>query len=100
RLPSRTPLFPSTTLFRSQVAWDFLIDLQHPRIDDAQIQPRFDGVIEKCRMHRFAHGVVAAERKRDVADAAADLRQRQVLLDPFRDRKSTRLNSSHGSISY
>ena len=35
-------------------------------------------------MHRFAHRVVTTERKRNIADAAADFRQRQVLLDPAR----------------
>ena len=35
-------------------------------------------------MHRFAHGVVAAKGKGNVADAAADLGARQVLLDPAR----------------
>src|SRR5581483_6771122 len=35
-------------------------------------------------MHRLAHGVVSAERKRDIRHAAAHARMWQVLLDPFR----------------
>src|SRR5207245_9095172 len=71
RRPSRSTLFPYTTLFRSQVS-------------------------------------VRGGRRSGCA-AAADVRRRRraetvrlrfpTLLRP-RDRKSTRLNSSHGSISY
>ena len=33
-------------------------------------------------MHRFANQVVAAEAEADVADAAADFGQREILFDP------------------
>ena len=35
-------------------------------------------------MHRLAHGVVAAKRKRNVADAAANARTWQIFFDPAR----------------
>ena len=41
-------------------------------------------MIEKRGVHRLADGIVAAERKRDVADAAADFGVWQVFLDPPR----------------
>src|SRR2546430_10792344 len=64
RRPPSSPLFPYTTLFRS----DMFQDLRHKGPPQASL-PRFPGH-EKC------------------ARAAS------------RDRKSTRLNSSHSQISY
>ena len=62
---------------------DFLIDREHSGVDDAHVEAGFDGVIQERAVHGLAHGVVAAERERDVADAAADFRVRQVFLDPL-----------------
>src|SRR5438874_7478047 len=42
-----------------------------------------------------AHGII-----RDNADAPADVLGRDRLRRPLKDRKSTRLNSSHVEISY
>src|SRR3712207_8291794 len=91
RRPPRSPLFPYTTLFRSEQA------VAHPTAD------------------RPCHGA-GAFRKREQA-ARGDDRHHQALaqiqdevadhreLDPIQaeggeDRKSTRLNSSHANISY
>ena len=63
---------------------DFLVNGEHPRIDDAHVEPGADGVVKKGGVHRFADGVVAAEGKRDVCDAAADAGAREVRLDPAR----------------
>src|SRR5258708_25060471 len=70
RRPPRSTLFPYTTLFRS---------------------PR-------ARHVRLGKRVLDAEIRRDVRNggAAAELAQPGIL----RDRKSTRLNSSHQIISY
>src|SRR5690348_17598466 len=75
RPPPRSTLFPYTTLFRSRV------EVQH---DDR-------------RLH-----LVALRRRRDALDLReprdveiGDCAERAVV-----DRKSTRLNSSHPSISY
>src|SRR5207245_9419887 len=86
--PPRAPLFPYTTLFRSSA------------------EPRFGGSPTRLR------AVVEADdpQKRDRTDLA-DLRWRVTCLWSGEyslgaeflgdeDRKSTRLNSSHGSISY
>ena len=43
-------------------------------VDDAHVQAGPDRVIQERRVHRLAHHVVAAERERDVAHAAGDLR--------------------------
>src|SRR5690348_18174165 len=71
RRPPRSTLFPYTTLFRSQL--DVTGNVEVPMI--------------------YA-GIPAAERHRRAGELID-----QVGLGP-RDRKSTRLNSSHPSISY
>ena len=67
-----------------EILRNLFVDGQLSRIHDAHVQPGLDRVIQKRRVHRLAHGIVAAERKRNVADAAADFAQRQVCLDPPR----------------
>src|SRR5437868_15397328 len=70
RRPPRSTLFPYTTLFRSH-------------------RYRTEG-------RRWLEEALAADRSAHTSAARA--RARYVLTD--RDRKSTRLNSSHVSISY
>src|SRR5256885_10069714 len=75
RRPPRSTLFPYTTLFRSRDAW-----LEHPVVHDGLV--RVPGEIQHfrlraCRSDEQAHFAPA-----------------------HRDRKSTRLNSSHLVISY
>ena len=60
---------------------DLLVDAELARVDDAHVEARADRVIEEDGVHRLAHGVVAAERERDVADAAARLRSGAAFLD-------------------
>src|SRR5689334_23533392 len=86
RPPSRSTLFPYTTLFRSQVEELVRVDLR-----------------DRGRM-RAAH-VVGEDLEAGNRVGVRLLRQQQVarLLERvglLRDRKSTRLNSSHSSISY
>src|SRR5699024_12618014 len=75
RLPPSSPLFPYTTLFRSQVA-DY-------------------GSHNGCRIRHFGRGTRRFETR-------ADCKERPAFLDEIgeKDRKSTRLNSSHVSTSY
>src|SRR2546422_5392932 len=81
RRPPRSTLFPYTTLFRS------VADHHVARID------RHAAAADR---HLAVDRVVAHQVERRRARAAVD---REVeLLDG--DRKSTRLNSSHGYISY
>src|SRR3712207_7618982 len=80
RRPPRSTLFPYTTLFRS-----------HPRQRDGRAAHR---PLEAPR------GIGEHEVEEDGVDHGAerdpDREQRRVV----RDRKSTRLNSSHANISY
>src|SRR2546422_3371447 len=77
RRPPRSTLFPYTTLFRS------LVDAKHGR--DKLDLPILHGWRRK----------LAGERLLQVLDGKT-----VVSLDRHTDRKSTRLNSSHGYISY
>src|SRR3712207_7372800 len=87
RRPPRSTLFPYTTLFRSpeaevlqaaqvRVEGDVLGDVADGRLD-------LTGVVVQGRP---GHGDLAAIAAQEPAD--------------HRDRKSTRLNSSHANISY
>ena len=76
-----------------QVLGNLLIHRQHAGVDDAHVEAGLDGVVEERAVHRLAHGVVAAKAEGDVADAAADFGERQVLLDPAR-----RADEIHGVV--
>src|SRR4051794_41461192 len=79
RHPPRSPLFPYTTLFRSRTATR-PDDWEHLLLTISQIRPRpvtWDEYPVLCGRARVVESTVA-----------------------IRDRKSTRLNSSHPSISY
>src|SRR5258707_10963874 len=82
RRPPRSTLFPYTTLFRSRHRpFAHLVhDLRRP---PDQVAPR-----------RAARGHHAQPR------ADASLEDRATRRRGLRDRKSTRLNSSHANISY
>src|SRR3712207_7130281 len=87
RRPPRSTLFPYTTLFRSRLhAAERVGLLAHA------LAHRQDGL-------GLDVAVVRHDRREDVERARAAL---EVLagLPVRRDRKSTRLNSSHANISY
>src|SRR2546426_12821505 len=98
RRPPRSTLFPYTTLFRSDRAWD----------------ARGTGASDAHSQARGAHAPALEERRTlrsDKADHASALKAWPRggggrLFSPAapgtrtRDRKSTRLNSSHLVISY
>src|SRR2546422_2601305 len=84
RRPPRSPLFPYTTLFRShffEPLERFKVMVRSPRARPVVFVPfRLPNVATADVIQRFGYLF------------------RRTLLD--RDRKSTRLNSSHGYISY
>src|SRR5687768_17849276 len=80
RRPPRSTLFPYTTLFRS----------------DPSILAWF---VEKRYNQAVAAGVDLMAYGMRCSGGATELRDRQIAADAP-DRKSTRLNSSHGYISY
>src|SRR5699024_11869990 len=89
RPPPRSTLFPYTTLFRS---------CAHPSLEDPGGPVLVTwGVVGACvRRHVCGHvGAVHDEVGADAVQVAVQGRGRVL-----QDRKSTRLNSSHVSISY
>src|SRR4051812_49980825 len=89
RRPPRSTLFPYTTLFRSALDIATLLDRE---VDD-----------HAARTHRCELGVGDQPRRRTARDQRSgddDVLLGDMAGDQFRDRKSTRLNSSHMSISY
>src|SRR2546422_5662261 len=80
RRPPRSTLFPYTTLFRSR---SDAVDERHRQRRVLPPQTRRVAVLHGLHRHREQPEHAASAR------AAAD-----------QDRKSTRLNSSHGYISY
>src|SRR3712207_7482882 len=74
RRPPRSTLFPYTTLFRSDEGWRIVLDLAEGRL-----------------------GLTDAWGMASEAAMAGDM---APFVWAYRDRKSTRLNSSHANISY
>src|SRR5258707_7413167 len=79
RRPPRSTLFPYTTLFRSEQGWPVHVE----KLTGAW------AVFIDCYPGRYE----ASARQGPVA-------QRTLRTSRGRDRKSTRLNSSHANISY
>ena len=67
-----------------KVLGDILIDAELSCIHDTHVETSADGMIEENGMHRFANVVVATERKRNVADAAAHAGVGEIRFDPPR----------------
>src|SRR3712207_7329047 len=86
RRPPRSTLFPYTTLFRSQ---------QPPRLPDVGATRAPARAVRPLVAGDPLTGAAAPCAQRPAARPARD--QQEVAS---RDRKSTRLNSSHANISY
>src|SRR5687768_8555821 len=84
RPPPRSTLFPYTTLFRS--------------VDDEPERPRSGHGQHEQRALRQDRLADFAFRSLELTAQSDDCLRRQLPRE--RDRKSTRLNSSHGYISY
>src|SRR5689334_24451266 len=94
RRPPRSTLFPYTTLFRSLVAPGAAVDhaLQERRVLGAHVD-------DDARERRTRRGIDGVD-ERDAGRRALLFARDHGALGDRRDRKSTRLNSSHSSISY
>src|SRR5437868_11240269 len=80
RPPPRSTLFPYTTLFRSSVSREFSL--------------RQVNVSKRVCDHPAIFDVVHPENRIN------NIKDGRMVAQPLADRKSTRLNSSHVSISY
>src|SRR5256886_4479683 len=94
RRPPRPPLFPSTTLFRS-VGIDDETRARAARRRYIAALP-FPGSGNAEAAEEVVEGIV----RRELQPAGPGLRLLDHLDVHHRDRKSTRLNSSHSQISY
>src|SRR2546422_4086408 len=86
RRPPRSTLFPYTTLFRS------IADPAGHRLDELGVRD----AVEVSGQVRVDHLGVSRVQQR----VHLPHRVQRVAARAIRDRKSTRLNSSHGYISY
>src|SRR2546422_7895173 len=91
RRPPRSTLFPYTTLFRS-LRVEVTGDLRHAKIF---VSLMGDAKQQKLTRHGLDHARGFLQAK-----IAQRLETRWTPVIQFVDRKSTRLNSSHGYISY
>src|SRR5687768_18187601 len=91
----RSTLFPYTTLFRSGVGALAAADVQRTARPEGQVADRVHGVLLAPVVDQHllgaGHDVAGGPQAREPAADRAAVGQ---------DRKSTRLNSSHGYISY
>src|SRR3712207_8790708 len=97
RRQPRSTLFPYTTLFRSRAG--VVGDprrLLLARVRDAQAAAEVDRREIAERRHRGDGEAERLEREQ----LRADVRMQPGQLEVPRDRKSTRLNSSHANLSY
>src|SRR5690606_39969579 len=97
RPPPRAPLFRYTTLFRSEGGRLDLDDLLVAVLPKEQI---FDDLLQIGRRVPGRPTVVDAGERADRADVARDVLLASGVPKDRRDRKSTRLNSSHVKRSY
>src|ERR1700733_10703028 len=65
----------------AQIGGYVLVDRELARVHDTHAHARAYGVVEKHRVHGFAHRIVAAKRKRHVAHAAAHVYRGHALPD-------------------
>src|SRR5690554_7295227 len=86
RRPPRSTLFPYTTLFRSAYGVHWLLKVT---TNAAYVQPQLQRV-----------QIISAPNGEAVYKDLLATLMKSLLITTFKDRKSTRLNSSHVRISY
>src|SRR3712207_8359193 len=90
RRPPRSTLFPYTTLFRSQERVKLILDTAQ----EAFVS--MDSAGRVTDWNPQAEAILGWKRKEILGRQVIDT----ILPPKHRDRKSTRLNSSHANISY
>src|SRR2546430_12590458 len=88
RRPPRSTLFPYTTLFRS------------PAGDQPRAIRELSHGLARGDRYQTLLGVTGSGKTFTMAHVLADFNRPTLVLSHNKDRKSTRLNSSHSQISY
>src|SRR3712207_8852078 len=88
RRPPRSTLFPYTTLFRSSTS-----EAKTRAVNYLRTQQNADGGFPFSQTSQFGNAS-------DANSTAVSIQAIVATGDSLRDRKSTRLNSSHANISY
>src|SRR2546430_8483676 len=89
RRPPRSTLFPYTTLFRSELT---------PAAREALFREGYDPSFGARPLKRAIQKLLADPLALKILEG--DIQPGEHLVADVRDRKSTRLNSSHSQISY
>src|SRR5437762_9953903 len=84
-------VFPYTTLFRS---------IEHETASLTTQRAQWEDTLQERRLAVTKLAAAAKDAEAQVGMVDADVGQAEGALDQARDRKSTRLNSSHRCISY
>src|SRR5690606_40514192 len=100
RRPPRLPLFPYTTLFRSPTK-QAVLDMKST-LDEAGIANQDPALRSAARQAFYNTSKFTLRDLKNRANQAQLKADFEAYLDGFspKDRKSTRLNSSHVKISY
>src|SRR5204863_6478013 len=96
RLPPRSTLFPYTTLFRSSL-------LEHTEAYRRDLRRVEYGDERDPKMREYLEGIAPVNNWQKIKKpifAVVGKNDPRVPYSESRDRKSTRLNSSHVEISY
>src|SRR5258707_14306997 len=98
RRPPRSTLFPYTTLFRSDAE---LVGPELRATGAVHLQPVMQFLEPVLHVAPLAVDLVHGRRRGDqIGDHEARIVLGRAARNNPRDRKSTRLNSSHANISY
>src|SRR2546422_3422037 len=96
RRPPRSTLFPYTTLFRSHQRRRLFLD----QIGEVAAELLHRHVRRRGEARQLVRVVEVVTPQADHVAARDSIARRRDVHPSTRDRKSTRLNSSHGYISY
>src|SRR5689334_24097776 len=94
RRPPRSTLFPYTTLFRSKEKGGSVT------LEEAHAQAMKESAQALRDYQTAQQGAAAGKLKDAVRDLTVTTAGQTMAVGMSKDRKSTRLNSSHSSISY
>src|SRR3712207_7735814 len=97
RRPPRSTLFPYTTLFRSQRRRE---RREHLGYRAAQMRLRGEAIAGGHRRVDAPVAQLLVEEHQPRRGAGEEVSEERISGQRRRDRKSTRLNSSHANISY